>query len=105
MIDLEKLRKSAELFKSKDMQMGVYPEALLELLDQISQLGKENASLKQELMFACEFDAYTTVEKDRYDLAIEFMEEDGRIEPSFEDEVNGLRKLIQLAMESENGST
>lgn len=33
------------------------------------------------------------------------MDEAGRDEPSFEDEVNGLRKLIQLAMENENGST
>lgn len=103
---MEEFTINIDLIKRRADERGYasYSE-VVELLDQISQLGKENASLKQELMFACEFDAYTTVEKDRYDLAIEFMEEDGRIEPSFEDEVNGLRKLIQLAMESENGST
>ncbi|MGL4585297.1 MAG: hypothetical protein ACRCVU_20260 [Flavobacterium sp.] len=72
------------------------------LLNYIAELEKENASVKQELMFACQFDGYVGVEKDRYDLAIEFMDEAGRDGPSFEDEVNGLRKLIQLAMENEN---
>lgn len=59
-------------------------------------------ALEKELMFACQFDGYVGVEKDKYDFAIEFMEEAGRDEPSFEDEVNGLRKLIQLAMEDKN---
>ena len=67
----------------------------------LKYFGEENKALKQELMFACQFDGYVGVEKDKYDFAIEFMEESGRDEPSFEDEVNGLRKLIQLAMENE----
>lgn len=60
-------------------------------------------ALEKELMFACEFDGYTTVEKDRYDYAIDCMEEKGRDEPSKEDELNGLRRLIDAAMEIKNG--
>ena len=80
-------------------------DRLQDLEDACDLLNKENKALKQELMFACQFEGYVGVEKDKYDFAIEFMDEAGRDEPSFEDEVNGLRKLIQLAMESENGST
>lgn len=77
---------------------------LKEFLQYTENLEEENKALKQELMFACQFDGYVGVEKDRYDFAIEFMDEAGRDKPSFEDEVNGLRKLIQLAMENENGT-
>ena len=80
-------------------------DRLRDLEDACDLLNKENKALKQELMFACQFEGYVGVEKDKYDFAIEFMDEAGMDEPSFEDEVNGLRKLIQLAMESENGST
>ena len=48
MIDLEKLRESAELFKSKDLQMGVNPEALLELLDHITKLEASETKLITE---------------------------------------------------------
>lgn len=75
---------------------------LKEFLRYTENIEEENKALKQELMFACQFDGYVGIEKDRYDFAIEFMDEGGRDEPSFEDEVNGLRKLIQLAMENEN---
>lgn len=85
--------------------VSVTAQELHKLLDYVEQLEKENNALKEELMFACQFDGYVGVDKDKYDFAIEFMEEAGRDEPSFEDEVNGLRKLIQLAMENENGST
>ena len=47
-IDLEKLRESAELFKSKDLQMGVNPEALLELLDHIAKLEASETKLITE---------------------------------------------------------
>lgn len=48
MIDLEKLRESAELFKSKDLQMGVNPEALLELLNHIAKLEASETKLITE---------------------------------------------------------
>lgn len=53
----------------------------------------------ERLMFACEFDAYTTVSKDRYDYAIECAEEAGRDAPIKEDELNGLRRLIDAAID------
>ena len=54
MIDLEKLRESAELFKSKDLQMGVNPEALLELLDHITKLeASETKLITERAELAC----------------------------------------------------
>lgn len=89
----------------KDFAIGYsrdIEDMLKESLQYVKELEKENKALKQELMFACQFDGYVGVEKDKYDFAIEFMDEAGRDEPLFEDEVNGLRKLIQLAMENES---
>ena len=54
------------------------------------------------LMFACEFDGYVGVEKDKYDYACECMDEAGRDEPNEEDELNGLRRLIDAKMDSKN---
>lgn len=68
---------------------------LREILQEYSKDG-------ERLLFACEFDGYTTVEKDRYDYAIDCMEENGRDEPNKEDELNGLRRLIDAAMETKD---
>lgn len=57
----------------------------------------------ERLMFACEFDGYSTVSKDRYDFAMDCAEEAGRDEPSDEDELNGLRRLIDAAMAAQPG--
>lgn len=89
------------LYENSDPISVDAAEHLREFLQYVEELHKENKALKQELMFACQFDGYVGFEKDKYDFAIEFMDEAGRDEPSFEDEVNGLRKLIQLAMENE----
>lgn len=54
----------------------------------------------ERLMFACgEFDRYTTVSKDRYEYAIECAQEAGREVPTKEDELNGLRRLIDAAID------
>lgn len=53
----------------------------------------------ERLMFACAFDAYTTVSKDRYGYALECAEEAGRDFPTKEDELNGLRRLIDAAID------
>lgn len=73
----------------------VVESKLREILQECSKDG-------ERLMFACEFDGYTTVEKDRYDYAIDCMEENGRDEPNKEDELNGLRRLIDAAMETKD---
>lgn len=54
----------------------------------------------ERLMFACEFDGFTTVKKDRYEYAIECARESGRDIPTKEDELNGLRRLIDAAIEA-----
>ena len=51
----------------------------------------------KRLMFACEFDGYDGVPKDKYEFAMEVAAEHGREEPTPEDELNGLRRLIDAA--------
>lgn len=51
------------------------------------------------LMFAMQdFDGFVGVKKDKYDFAIECAEENGRDEPTSEDEINGVRRLIDAAI-------
>lgn len=52
----------------------------------------------ERLMFAFEADGLVGVEKDRYEYAIECAQENGRDEPTAEDELNGVRRLIDAAM-------
>jgi hypothetical protein len=70
--------------------------------DKVREILQEYSKDSERLLFSCEFDGYTTVEKDRYDYAIDCMEENGRDEPNKEDELNGLRRLIDAAMEVKN---
>lgn len=105
--------KSREIFTPKLEHLPIN-EAVEKLIFLVEQSTLERATLRCEsklreilqeyskdskrLMFACEFDGYTTVEKDRYDYAIESMKENGRDEANEEDELNGLRRLIDAAM-------
>ena len=45
-----------------------------------------------------DFDGYVHVMRDKYDFALECMEEAGRSEPTIEDELNGVRRLIDAAL-------
>lgn len=69
--------------------------ALLALATQQPQGVPEDA---QRLMFVFCADAFVNVYKDRYDYAVECAEEAGRDEPNAEDELNGVRRLIDAAM-------
>ena len=71
----------------------------LDVESKLREVLKEYSKDSKRLMFACEFDGYVTVEKDRYDYAIDCMEESSRNEPNEEDELNGLRRLVDVAME------
>lgn len=105
MSELKRFKEQHKYQLENKCIVAVEIDELQALLDYITGLEKDNKALKEELMFACEFDAYTTVDKDRYDFAIDFMDKAGRDEPSFEDEVNGLRRLIQMAMEHSKHET
>lgn len=103
MIDLKVLRnviESSENNPSDDWKhQCLSNSALTYLLDML-----ENAKLDAaRLMYSCGFDGFTTVEKDRYDYAMDCAAENGRDEPSAEDELNGMRRLIDAAMAATKG--
>ncbi|WP_372362885.1 hypothetical protein ACCQ10_09320 [Xanthomonas sp. NCPPB 1325] len=52
----------------------------------------------ERLMFCFEADGFVGVAKDRYEYAMDCAKEAGRDEPSAEDELNGVRRLIDAAM-------
>ena len=102
MIDLKELRRR---ITGAANEQGVYgptwinPREAVALLDMLDAAKLDAA----RLMFACEFDGYVTVEKDRYDYAMDCAAENGRDEPSAEDELNGMRRLIDAAMAATKG--
>lgn len=99
MVDIAILRRYAELVKDHPApQCEISCGSLLELLDLLEAAQKDAA----RLMFACEFDSYVGIEKDRYDYACDCMDEAGRDEPNEEDELNGLRRLIDAKIASKN---
>lgn len=99
MIDLQELREKADFGKRHSfINAGISCAALGELLDQMDAAQKDAA----RLMFACEFDGYVGIEKDKYDYACDCMDEAGRDEPNEEDELNGLRRLIDAKMASKS---
>lgn len=94
MIDLKKLKDLG--LHQYGKKLWIQAEDVVLLIDRLEAAEKDAA----RLTFACEFDGYTTVVKDKYDYAIECAEENGREEPNAEDELNGLRRLIDAAMAS-----
>ena len=63
--------------------------------ERIAELEKDAARL---LYATKDFDGYVHVKRDKYDFALECMEEAGRNEPTIEDELNGVRRLIDAAI-------
>lgn len=95
MIDLKKARRDANL--ANKLEVGFNPLTVLELLDMLEAAQKDAA----RLMYATkDYDGFEHVKLDKYDYAIECMEDAGRNEPNEEDELNGVRKLIDAAMQS-----
>lgn len=97
MIDLKALRNLVKAYEGECMTLPL--PHVIELLDML-EAAKLDAA---RLMFSCEFDGFTTVEKDRYDYAMDCAAENGRDEPSAEDELNGMRRLIDAAMAATKG--
>lgn len=53
------------------------------------------------LMFVCrDFDGYVDVKLDKYDYAMQCAAEGGRVEPTPEDELNGVRRMIDAAIDA-----
>lgn len=91
MIDLKALREFASCGEA------VNHSVVLELLDMLSAAQKDAA----RLMYATkDYDGFEHVNLDKYDYATECMEEAGRGEPNADDELNGVRRLIDAAMQS-----
>ena len=44
------------------------------------------------------FDGFVDVQKDRYEYAMDVAKENGRDEPTFEDELEGFRRMIDCSM-------
>lgn len=61
----------------------------------IAELEKDAARL---LYATKDYDGFVHVKRDKYDFALECMEEAGRSEPTIEDELNGVRRLIDAAI-------
>lgn len=67
----------------------------------LRQLLAENDALREDaerLMYMSrDMDGFVHVARDKYEYAIECMQEAGRTEPTFDDELNGLRRMIDAA--------
>ena len=52
-----------------------------------------------------DYDGYVHVKRDKYEFTLECMEEAGRSEPTIEDELNGVRRLIDAAIAAQAESS
>ena len=83
-------------------------DVIAELHDRIAELeaqleavgagGAQDSEDAARLLFASEFDGFDGDPKDKYDHAMDVASENGREEPTPDDELNGLRRLIDGAM-------
>lgn len=78
-----------------------YSETLLDSASVIRQLLAENDALREDaerlLYMSKDMDGFVHVARDKYEYAIECMQEAGRSEPTADDELNGLRRMIDAA--------
>lgn len=67
----------------------------------LRQLLAENDALREDaerlLYMSQDMDGFVHVGRDKYEYAIECMQEAGRSEPTADDELNGLRRMIDAA--------
>lgn len=74
------------------------PSKLLALISRLRAAERDAGRLS----YACQgFDGFFHVAKDKYEFALECAEECGREEPNAEDELNGIRRLIDTAMKGD----
>jgi hypothetical protein len=60
---------------------------------------QEDALDAARLLYATkDYDGFVHVKRDKYEFTLECMEEAGRSEPTIEDELNGVRRLIDAAI-------
>ena len=67
--------------------------------ERIAELEKDAARL---LYATKDYDGYVHVKRDKYEFTLECMEEAGRSEPTIEDELNGVRRLIDAAIAAQD---
>ena len=81
-----------------------YMNAAQEVEDRIAELEKDAARL---LYATKDYDGFVHVKRDKYEFTLECMEEAGRSEPTIEDELNGVRRLIDaaIAAQAKQGGT
>ena len=75
-----------------------YSAAARELRHQHARIAELEKDAARLLYATKDFDGYVHVKRDKYDFALECMEEAGRSEPTIEDELNGVRRLIDTAI-------
>lgn len=79
------------------------PKEVLSLIAEIERLREEVEELRKDgerLIYATkDYDGFVHVKKDKWDYALECAIENNR-DPKCEDELNGVRRLIDAAMQS-----
>lgn len=90
---------SMSMYASKDDLIAAMRAHIDALQARLESLEKDAARL---MYMAKDMDGFVHVDRDKYDYAIECMEEAGREEVSEEDEIKGLRRMIDAAMQSAN---
>lgn len=94
----EKLRDMCSQFKTPSHEKCVVNGAIQELCRQHARIAELEKDAARLLYATKDFDGYVHVKRDKYDFALECMEEAGRSEPTIEDELNGVRRLIDTAI-------
>ena len=72
----------------------VHRDMLRQLLAELDALREDAERL---LYMSQDMDGFVHVERDKYEYAIECMQEAGRSKPTSDDELNGLRRMIDAA--------
>ena len=74
-------------------------DAAQEVEDEIKRQKSELEKDAARLLYATkDYDGFVHVKRDKYEFTLECMEEAGRSEPTIEDELNGVRRLIDAAI-------
>jgi hypothetical protein len=102
MVDLlKRLRDAGDDYTVAWGSGELYDEAADEL-ERLTRELEEARKDAERLMFATGgYDGFVSVDADKYEYAAQCAAEAGRDEPNAEDEINGVRRLIDAAMSQE----